>query len=160
MMPGMANKCQERDHLAQSDRHIAEVKQSIKKQFELVDELKRAGRDATKAEELLDTLIQMLRAMLDHRLVILKRITPRPWGQITLLDLHGRRRRSPQRSSSGRNRMRPRRDFQPRSKPPQSRRRNLGSIAPKIVLNISKRSIIGVRGRGSSSANKDPIVRS
>ena len=60
----------------QSDRFIAAVKQSINKQLDLIDELKRAGGDAAKDEELLDTLVPMLRAMLDHRRAILKRLAP------------------------------------------------------------------------------------
>jgi hypothetical protein len=98
----MAKKLQERDPLAQSGRYIAEVKQSIKKQLELIDGLKRAGGDGAEAEELLDALIEMLRAMLDHRLVILKRITPRPWWiNHTLLNLNGSRRLARRVSSSG-----------------------------------------------------------
>jgi hypothetical protein len=97
----MANKRQKQDQLAQSDHHIAELKQSINEQLDLIDELKRAGRDAAEDEELLDALIVILRAVLDHRLVILKRSTPCPWGQTTLLNRHGRRRQSPPRSSSG-----------------------------------------------------------
>jgi hypothetical protein len=97
----MVNKRQKQDQLAQSNRFIAAVKQSINKQLDLIDELKRAGRDAAEDEESLDALILILRAMLDHRLVILERSTPRPWGQTTLLNLHGRRRRSPPRGSSG-----------------------------------------------------------
>ena len=67
----MANKRQKQDQLAQSDRFIAAVKQSINKQLDLIGELKRAGGDAAEDEELLDTLIPMLRAMLDHRRAIL-----------------------------------------------------------------------------------------
>jgi predicted NUDIX family phosphoesterase len=70
----MTDKCQ--DELAQFDRHISEVKQSIEKKLDLIEKLKREGRDTAEAEELLDTLIQMLRAMLDHRLAILKRLAP------------------------------------------------------------------------------------
>jgi hypothetical protein len=47
----MANKRQKQDQLAQSDRFIAAVKQSINKQLDLIDELKRAGRDAAEDEE-------------------------------------------------------------------------------------------------------------
>jgi hypothetical protein len=54
---GVANKRQERDRLAQSDHHIAELKQSIHEQLDLIDELKRAGRDAAEDEELLDALL-------------------------------------------------------------------------------------------------------
>ena len=82
----MANKRQKQDQLAQSDRFIAELKQSINKQLDLIDELKRAGGDVAKDEELLDTLIPMLRAMLDHRRAILMQITGRAWGQTTLLN--------------------------------------------------------------------------
>jgi hypothetical protein len=57
----MANKRQKQDQLAQSDRFIAAVKQSINKQLDLINELKRTGRDAAEDEKLLDTLIPMLR---------------------------------------------------------------------------------------------------
>ena len=96
----MANKRQKQDQLAQSDRFIAAVKQSINKQLDLIDELKRAGGDVAKDEELLDTLIPMLRAMLDHRRAILmqdhwtRQGTNRP-------PKSRQRRRSPPRSSSG-----------------------------------------------------------
>jgi hypothetical protein len=70
-----------RDRLARSDHHIAELKQSINEQLDLIDESKQAGRDAAEDEELLDALILILRAVMDHRLVILKRSTPRPGGK-------------------------------------------------------------------------------
>ena len=89
MPPSPNGLSQKQDQLAQSDHHIAELKQSINEQLDLIDELKRAGRDAAEDEELLDALIVILRAVLDHRLVILKRSTPRPWGQTTLLNRHG-----------------------------------------------------------------------
>jgi hypothetical protein len=101
MPPSPNGLSQKQDQLAQSDHHIAELKQSINEQLDLIDELKRAGRDAAEDEELLDALIVILRAVLDHRLVILKRSTPCPWGQTTLLNRHRRRRQSPPRSSSG-----------------------------------------------------------
>ena len=99
MPPSPNGLSQKQDQLAQSDHHIAELKQSINEQLDLIDELKRAGRDAAEDEELLDALIVILRAVLDHRLVILKRSTC-PWGQ-TLLNRRERRRQSPPRSSSG-----------------------------------------------------------
>jgi biopolymer transport protein ExbB/TolQ len=76
MPPSPNDLSQKQDQLAQFDRHISEVKQSIEKKLDLIEKLKREGRDTAEAEELLDTLIQMLRAMLDHRLAILKRLAP------------------------------------------------------------------------------------
>jgi hypothetical protein len=55
MLPSPNGLSQKQDQLAQSDRFIAAVKQSINKQLDLIDELKRAGGDAAKDEELLDT---------------------------------------------------------------------------------------------------------
>jgi hypothetical protein len=96
----MANKRQKQDQLAQSDRFIAELKQSINKQLDLIDELKRAGGDVAKDEELLDTLIPMLRALLDHRRAILMQDH---WTRLGTNHppKSRRRRRSPPRSSSG-----------------------------------------------------------
>ena len=39
----MTDKCQ--DELAQFDRHISEVKQSIEKKLDLIEKLKREGRE-------------------------------------------------------------------------------------------------------------------
>ena len=42
-------------HLAQAERHVAEGEQHIARQRELIDEMKRDGRDITMAVELLQT---------------------------------------------------------------------------------------------------------
>ena len=54
MRPSPNGLSQKQDQLAQCDHHIVELKQSINEQLDLIDELKRAGRDAAEDEELLD----------------------------------------------------------------------------------------------------------
>ncbi len=62
---------QQEDHLALSERHIAEGEQRVAEQIALIEQLARDGHDTTDAQALLETLQQSLALMYDHRQQIL-----------------------------------------------------------------------------------------
>lgn len=53
--------------LAEAERHIAEGREHVRQQAELVEELRRHGRDATEAEEQLAATEDGLRALRQHQ---------------------------------------------------------------------------------------------
>lgn len=57
------------------DRHIAEAEEEIRRQSELVEELRTGGRSmiAGEAEQLLSKMIDALEEMKEHRRVIIER---------------------------------------------------------------------------------------
>jgi len=61
---------QERKHLAQADRHIAECKGHIANQEEVIPQLAQRGQLTLWAEDMLDALKGSLRAFEMHRKLI------------------------------------------------------------------------------------------
>jgi FixJ family two-component response regulator len=64
----------EREHLVQADRHIAECKQYIARQREIIQRMAQDGHSTELAESLLDALEVSLRAFERHRQLILDRL--------------------------------------------------------------------------------------
>jgi predicted outer membrane protein len=62
----------ERDHVAETDRHIEGVKQRIARQKKIVSELERDGHDTDLGMELLAALEDALRVLEQHREVFLR----------------------------------------------------------------------------------------
>jgi hypothetical protein len=69
-----AELARETEVLARADWHIAQGRDRIARQRELVEALHQEGRSAPEAEELLTTLMQTMRTWLDHREAIVQRI--------------------------------------------------------------------------------------
>ena len=65
----------ERAHLAQVDRHIAEAKEHIRKQKQLIGRL-TVGHALNEAESFLSVLTSSLKVLEQLRLVILDRLRP------------------------------------------------------------------------------------
>jgi hypothetical protein len=61
------NHAQERQHLAQADRHIVDLKTHIVRQRELVKYVRKTGQRSEMAESLLDALEGSLRIFEKHR---------------------------------------------------------------------------------------------
>lgn len=70
----MLNLAEERRVLAKAERDIAEGEARISRQAALLERLRRGGRDVARAEALLETLRQTLRAWQAHRAEILRTI--------------------------------------------------------------------------------------
>ena len=68
----------ERAHLAQVDRYIAETKEHIRKQEQLIERLCVRGHNLGKAEDFLSVLVSSLKVRLQQRLLILDRLQPAP----------------------------------------------------------------------------------
>jgi ferritin-like metal-binding protein YciE len=64
----------ERAHLAQVDRHIAETKEHIRKQEQLIARLTARGRNLDEAEDFLSVLGGTLKVLKQQRLLILDRL--------------------------------------------------------------------------------------
>jgi hypothetical protein len=64
----------QREHLAQADRHIADVKANIARQKERVAELERGGHESVLAVSMLHALEHCLHALEEHRKVVLDRL--------------------------------------------------------------------------------------
>jgi ferritin-like metal-binding protein YciE len=64
----------ERAHLAQVDRHIAETKEHIRKQEQLIARLTARGRNLDEAEHFLSVLGGTLKVLKQQRLLILDRL--------------------------------------------------------------------------------------
>jgi uncharacterized protein YigA (DUF484 family) len=63
----------EREHLAQADRHIAEARDRIARQKEVIAELARGGHQTDVAMSMLHALEHCLHAFEEHRKVVLDR---------------------------------------------------------------------------------------
>jgi len=61
-------------HLAQVDRQIADAKEHIRKQERLIKRLTVRGRNLDEAESFLSILIGTLKALEQHRLLVLDRL--------------------------------------------------------------------------------------
>ena len=70
-MPAKMNDNQERTHLAQADRHIAQAKGYIARQLLLIDGLAAAGQSTNDAWSALAVFEGTLRAFERHRAMIL-----------------------------------------------------------------------------------------
>jgi len=68
----MTAEPKECNYLIESEREVARARQRIEKQLELIDELKRNGRDFGEADAGLDTLVKALQHLLDQRILILE----------------------------------------------------------------------------------------
>jgi len=66
----------ERAHLAQVDQQIADAKEHIRKQERLIKRLTVRGRNLDEAESFLSILIGTLKALEQHRLLVLDRLYP------------------------------------------------------------------------------------
>jgi hypothetical protein len=64
----------EREHLAQADRHIAECKAHVARHRELIWEIEQRGNDASWAEEMLQALEETLRVFEKHRQLIVDQL--------------------------------------------------------------------------------------
>ena len=64
----------EREHLIQADRHIADAKDGIARQKELIAELARGGHETDVAMSMLHALEHCLHAFEEHRKVVLDRL--------------------------------------------------------------------------------------
>ena len=62
---------QEREHLAEADRHIAEGRRRVADQVALIARLAQDGHDTTQARRLLLTLEASLEGRHEHRQIIL-----------------------------------------------------------------------------------------
>jgi hypothetical protein len=65
------NGCRAPNHLAQADRHIAELKQDIARQWQIIEELSMGGQPLHEAISMLRLLKDHLRIMERHRQSIL-----------------------------------------------------------------------------------------
>jgi hypothetical protein len=61
-------------HLAQADRHIAELKKDIARQWQIIEELSLGGRPLHQAISMLRLLRGQLRIMEGHRQSILDKL--------------------------------------------------------------------------------------
>ena len=68
------NKSDEIKHLRRADVDIAEVRNRIERQAELIVRLEERGRDAVAARSVLLTMRETLRLMEDHRELIMKEL--------------------------------------------------------------------------------------
>lgn len=57
----------EQQHLQEAERHVAEGREHINKQRQIIAELERDGHDTSTARELLETLEQSQRMHEEHR---------------------------------------------------------------------------------------------
>jgi len=62
------------DHLAQAVRDLAAARDRVEQQQRVIATLQAHGHDTTTAESLLETMLQTVRTMEDHRRVILKEL--------------------------------------------------------------------------------------
>lgn len=56
----MQDKQRERDHLVQSDRHLAQARLNVQRQGQLIERLAASGHDTRDAHSLLSALIETL----------------------------------------------------------------------------------------------------
>jgi len=68
------NKSDEIKHLRRADVDIAEARNRIERQAELIVRLEERGRDAVAARSVLLTMRETLRLMEDHRELIMKEL--------------------------------------------------------------------------------------
>ena len=68
------NKSDEIKHLRRADVDIAEARNRIERQAELIVRLEKRGRDAVAARSVLLTMRETLRLMEDHRELIMKEL--------------------------------------------------------------------------------------
>lgn len=61
------HRAKEIGDLAQAERHIADGKKRARQQAELVEELRRQGRDASEAEEQLAAMRDALKTLGEHQ---------------------------------------------------------------------------------------------
>ena len=73
----MTDQEQERRHLAQADRHIAECKTLIARQEQLVRRIAQRGQPTDWAKDTLWALESSLRAFEAHRKLIVAQIEPK-----------------------------------------------------------------------------------
>ena len=64
----------EREHLAQADRHIAKCKDHIAHHYKLMLEIEQRGEDTSWAKTMLQTLKETLRLFEKHRQLIVERL--------------------------------------------------------------------------------------
>ena len=64
----------EREHLAQADRHIAECKDHIARHYNFIREIEQRGQDASWAKGMLASLKETLRIFEKHRRLIVDRL--------------------------------------------------------------------------------------
>jgi pyridoxal biosynthesis lyase PdxS len=69
---------QERGHLAQADRHIAECKGHIARQKERIQQIAQSGQSTVWAEDMLEALQTSLRAFERHRKLIVAQMDAKP----------------------------------------------------------------------------------
>jgi hypothetical protein len=62
-------------HLAEADAHIERAEDIISRQFDIIDELERKGRDLTTASIQLHGFEGVLETMRHHRRIIVQRIS-------------------------------------------------------------------------------------
>jgi hypothetical protein len=67
----------ERAHLVEADRHIAEARQRIARQENLIEELAHDGHDTANSRDLLKLLNDSLKLMVAHREMILRNLRRR-----------------------------------------------------------------------------------
>jgi hypothetical protein len=63
----------EREHFAQADQHVSELKERIARQRSVVERAKQRGHSTAAAESMLHALERSLRAFEKHRQVIFDR---------------------------------------------------------------------------------------
>jgi hypothetical protein len=68
------NKNQEPKKLAQANRQIAQLKQQISHQLKVIQRLPPKGKSRVRAAAMLSTLEEALRAVVEHRELILQRL--------------------------------------------------------------------------------------
>ena len=64
----------EREHLAQADRHIDKCKDHIAQHYKLILEIQQRREDTSWAKEMLQTLKETLRIFEKHRQLIVERL--------------------------------------------------------------------------------------
>ena len=64
----------EREHLAQADRHIAECKDHIASHHKFIREIEQRGQDASWAKEMLQAFEETLGVFEKHRQLIIDRL--------------------------------------------------------------------------------------
>ena len=64
----------ERDHFAQADRHVSELKERISRQRAVIERARQRGHPTEAAESLLRTLESSLRTFEKHRQLVFERL--------------------------------------------------------------------------------------
>jgi hypothetical protein len=69
------DRAMELEHLEKAQTDIAKGRERIERQIELVERLGRDGHDQSTATALLETMLQTLAVMEEHRLIIVKELS-------------------------------------------------------------------------------------